>query len=77
MDLKQAAISLGPDAPAAEVADAQAKLLRLRRRISSCDSIEPQSDKMKGVLAADLGGTLERARRYLRDLRSSAEIETR
>ena len=57
VDLKQAAISLGPDAPAAEVADAEAKLLRLRRHITNCDSLEPQSDKVKGVLAADLGET--------------------
>ena len=138
VELKQAAISLGPDAPPAEVADAQARLTRLRRRITSCDTLEPQADKMKGVLAADLGETaidqlrpafrtaVEQlkvgeisqpirtdvglhlvavcarhaagvagvtkaditdrlrgeqlsmfARRYLRDLRSSAEIETR
>ena len=112
--------------------------MHLRRRITSCDALEPQADKMKGVLAADLGetavdqlrpafrGAVEKlkvgeisqpirtdvglhlvvvcarhaagvagvtkaditdrlrgeqlsmfARRYLRDLRSSAEIETR
>ncbi len=138
VDLKQAAVSLRPDAPSDEVAQAQAKLMRLRKRITGCDTLEDQSDKVPGVLSADLGETEVKdlrpafqstvmalkvndisqpirtdvglhliavcarhangvagvtraditdrirgeqlsmfARRYLRDLRSSAEIETR
>jgi peptidyl-prolyl cis-trans isomerase SurA len=57
VDLRQAAISLGPNAPETEVAEAQTKLNRLRRRIGSCDTLEAQSDKVPGVLAADLGET--------------------
>ena len=57
VDLRQAAISLGPNAPAAEVAEAETKLNWLRHRITGCDTIESQSDKVKGVLSADLGET--------------------
>jgi peptidyl-prolyl cis-trans isomerase SurA len=57
VDLRQAAISLGPNAPAAEVSEAEAKLARLRRRITGCESLEAQADKVPGVLAADLGET--------------------
>jgi peptidyl-prolyl cis-trans isomerase SurA len=57
VDLRQAAISLGPAAPETEVADAQAKLARLRKRVVSCDTLEAQADKIPGVLAADLGET--------------------
>ncbi len=55
--LKQVAVGLTPDAPAAEVASAQAKLSRLRRRITGCDTIEDQTAKTPGVLTADLGET--------------------
>ncbi len=136
--LKQVAVSLQPDASATDVAAAQTKLTRLRRRISGCDTLEEQTAKTSGILVADLGetelkdlrpafrDTVERlkvnevsqpirtdvglhliavcarhasgvsgvtrtditdkirgeqlsmfARRYLRDLRNSAEIETR
>ena len=57
VDLRQAAIGLGPGASETEVADATAKLAKLRKRITGCDSLEAQSDKVKGVLAADLGET--------------------
>ena len=57
VDLRQAAISLGPEAPSAEVADAEARLTRLRHRITGCENLETQSDKVKGVLSADLGET--------------------
>ena len=57
VDLRQAAISLGPGATETEVADAQAKLVKLRRHITSCDALETQSDRVKGVLSADLGET--------------------
>ncbi len=61
--LKQVAVSLSPDAPATEVALAQAKLSRLRRHITGCDTIEDQTAKTPGVLTADLGET------ELKDLR--------
>ena len=57
VELKQVAVSLAPDAPAAEVAQAQTKLNRLRRRISGCDTLEDQSARTPGVLSADLGET--------------------
>ena len=55
--LKQVAVSLAPDAPATEVAAAQAKLTRLRRHLTGCETLEEQSAKTTGVLAADLGET--------------------
>ncbi len=57
VELKQAAVSLAPSAPADEVAKAEAKLTRLRHRVTGCDNMEEQSDKVPGVLAADLGET--------------------
>ena len=138
VELKQVAISLAPDASAAEVASATTKLMRLRRRLDGCAGMDEIAGKAPGVLEADLGETavsqlrstfretVEKlkvgevslpvrtdvglhliavcgrhavgvegvtradvtdrlrgeqlsmfARRYLRDLRSSAEIETR
>ena len=61
--LKQVAVSLLPDAPATEVAAAQTKLTRLRRHLTGCDTLEEQTAKTPGVLAADLGET------ELKDLR--------
>ena len=55
--LKQVAVSLAPNAPAAEVAAAQTKLSRLRRHITGCDRLEEQTARTPGVLAADLGET--------------------
>ncbi len=52
-----------PDASATEVAAAQTKLTRLRRHITGCDTLEEQTAKTPGVLAADLGET------ELKDLR--------
>ena len=57
VDLKQVAVSLSSDAPAAAVAAAETKLTRLRRRLTGCDSLEEQTAKVPGVLAADLGET--------------------
>ncbi len=61
--LKQVAVSLAPDAPATEVAAAQTKLTRLRRHITGCETLEEQTAKTPGILAADLGET------ELKDLR--------
>jgi peptidyl-prolyl cis-trans isomerase SurA len=57
VELKQAAVSLSPDAPAAEVAQAETKLNRLRRRLTNCDTFEERAGKTPGVLAADIGET--------------------
>ena len=53
--LKQVAVSLPPDAPARAVAEAEAKLIRLRRHLTGCDTLEEQTAKTPGVLTADLG----------------------
>ena len=55
VQLKQAAISLAPDAPASEVDAAQAKLVALKRQITSCTSVEARAAKGDGVVAGDLG----------------------
>jgi peptidyl-prolyl cis-trans isomerase SurA len=52
--LKQAAISLTADAPPAQVAAAQQKLMALRADVS-CDNIVARGSKVDGVIAADLG----------------------
>jgi peptidyl-prolyl cis-trans isomerase SurA len=57
VDLKQAAISLDSDATATQVAKAQAKLMALRKRIKSCESLEEQADHYPGVISGDLGET--------------------
>jgi len=55
VSLKQAAVSLGADAPEAGVAAAQQKLLALKVKITSCDTMEAQAAKVEGVVAGDLG----------------------
>ncbi len=55
VQLKQAAISLPTDAPAAQVEAAQAKLMKLKSQITSCASVEADSAKVEGVVAGDLG----------------------
>ena len=57
LELKQAAIALRDDAPAAEVAAAQAKLETLRSEVHTCDQLAPDSEKVAGVVAGDLGET--------------------
>ena len=57
VELKQAAISLDPNASDAAVAAAQAKLLALKAKITSCADVEAQSAKFDGVVAGDLGQT--------------------
>jgi peptidyl-prolyl cis-trans isomerase SurA len=57
VSLKQAAVRLTPDAPAADVQAAQTKLDALRGQIKDCASIEAASAKVDGVVAGDLGET--------------------
>ena len=65
VSLKQAAVSLGADAPAATVATAQEKLLALKAKVGGCDSLEAQAGKFEGVVAGDLGEA------NVKDLRAS------
>src|SRR5579871_312316 len=53
--LKQAAISLTADAPAADVAAATAKLDALRTELKGCDGLEARAGRVPGVVAGDLG----------------------
>lgn len=65
VSLKQAAVSLGADAPEANVVAAQEKLLALKAKIKSCEVMEAQAAKIDGVVAGDLGEA------NLKDLRPS------
>ena len=54
--LKQAAISLPPDATPQAMADAQRKLMALRGELKDgCDGLEARAAKVDGVVAGDLG----------------------
>jgi len=55
VQLKQAAISLASDAPAADVEVARSKLLKLKTEIKGCASVEASAAKVDGVVAGDLG----------------------
>jgi peptidyl-prolyl cis-trans isomerase SurA len=56
ISLKQAAISLPPDASPQAVADAQRKLMGLRAELKDgCDGLEARAAKVDGVVAGDLG----------------------
>jgi peptidyl-prolyl cis-trans isomerase SurA len=56
ISLKQAAISLPPDATPQAVADAQRKLVALRAELKDgCDGLETRAAKVDGVVAGDLG----------------------
>ncbi|HLY80279.1 MAG TPA: peptidylprolyl isomerase [Caulobacteraceae bacterium] len=55
VDLKQAAIALGSDAPQDQVDAAKAKLEALRPQLHGCDNFEAIAGKVDGVLAGDLG----------------------
>jgi peptidyl-prolyl cis-trans isomerase SurA len=57
VDLRQAAISLPENAPAAEVSAAETKLETLRKHANGCDSLQAEAAKTSGVVAADLGET--------------------
>ena len=57
VELKQVAVSLQPNATTVQLAQAEAKLTRLRSRATGCTSLETQADRTPGVLAADLGET--------------------
>jgi len=56
ISLKQAAISLPPDAAPQAVADAQRKLMTLRSELKDgCDGLEARAAKFDGVVSGDLG----------------------
>lgn len=55
VNLKQVAVSLSSDAPAAQVAAAQQKLLALKPKITSCANLETVAGSVEGVAAGDLG----------------------
>lgn len=56
ISLKQAAISLPPDAAPQAVAEAQRKLVALRTELKDgCDGLEARAAKVDGVVAGDLG----------------------
>jgi peptidyl-prolyl cis-trans isomerase SurA len=57
VNLKQAAISLPPDATPDEVSKAEAKLAALRGKLDGCDTLQTRAAKTPGVLAGDLGET--------------------
>ena len=69
VDLRQAAVSLPADASTNQVASAETKLNQLRRRITSCQSMEDQADRVPGVLTTNLGETnVDRLRPAFRDI---------
>ena len=55
INLKQAAIALGADAPQDQVDAAKAKLEALRAQLHGCENFETIAGKVDGVLAGDLG----------------------
>ncbi len=55
VDLKQAAIALGSDAPQDQVDAAKTKLEALRGQLHGCENFETIAGKVEGVLAGDLG----------------------
>jgi peptidyl-prolyl cis-trans isomerase SurA len=57
VDLKQAAISLPPEATPDEVSKAEAKLEALRGKLDGCETLQTRTAKTPGVLAGDLGET--------------------
>ena len=55
VSLKQAAIALPQTAPDADVRAAAGRLGELRGRISGCDAVETEANRVQGVVAGDLG----------------------
>ena len=55
VNLKQAAIRLPAEAPAADIAAAQTKLTGLRGQITGCADLETKAAAVPGVVAGDLG----------------------
>ena len=55
VNLKQAAVPLPGDAPAADVDAARAKLMTVRSQSKGCADLEAQAAKVQGVVAGDLG----------------------
>jgi len=75
VSLKQAAVSLSGDAPEASVAAAQQKLLMLKAKITSCDTMEAQAAKLDGVVAGDLGeANVKDLRPSFRDAADKLEV---
>jgi peptidyl-prolyl cis-trans isomerase SurA len=82
--LKQAAVALAKDAPAAELQAAQAKLEQVRAANPSCASLEAAAGQVQGVVATDLGeanltdlaGPFRQAAEQLQPGQLSAPIRT-
>ena len=55
VSLKQAAIALPQTAPEADVRAAAGRLGELRSRISGCEAVETEANRVQGVVAGDLG----------------------
>jgi peptidyl-prolyl cis-trans isomerase SurA len=55
VSLKQAAIALPQTAPDADVRAAAGRLGELRGRISGCETVETEANRVQGVVAGDLG----------------------
>ncbi len=55
VSLKQAAIALPQTAPDADVRAAAGRLGELRGRISGCEAVETEANRVQGVVAGDLG----------------------
>ncbi len=56
ISLKQAAISLPPDATPQAIAEAQRKLIALKSQLKDgCDGLDAKAAKVQGVVAGDLG----------------------
>jgi peptidyl-prolyl cis-trans isomerase SurA len=57
VNLKQAAVRLGPDATPQQVAAAEAKLNALKGEAHTCGDFDEEASKVSGVTAGDLGET--------------------
>ena len=55
VNLKQAAVALAPDAPAADLEAARTKLVALRGQVTGCGDLEAKAARAQGVVAGDLG----------------------
>jgi peptidyl-prolyl cis-trans isomerase SurA len=57
VNLKQAAVRLGPDAPAGQVAQAETKLKALKGEVAGCSDFEEKASRESGLVEGDLGET--------------------
>jgi len=55
--LKQAAVSIAPDAPESDVQAAQTKLMAVKARFNGCVAMEQAASQVSGVEVTDLGET--------------------